>query len=238
MTQHQDLGILPPRLTTRQTQQRHSPGNNQEEPASSPPADDHRTPDEARTCQPHAGHETESPMSRGICAGGTGFRHPQPSWLRHRSLVIGRETAGRRPADRSLCVTDNRGLSSVGIWPSWQPGVAADRRPWPAAQACDMGVQIGFAGVQVGPAAVRDHESADTPRQQIAFLHVKAIRFRCQGAWMLEIDLGAVAHRAMWGYGVDPPSLWNPCNCLVRTPTAADELGRPRMSISQAARAV
>jgi hypothetical protein len=23
---------------------------------------------------------------------------------------------------------------------------------------------------------------------------------------MLEIDLGAVAYRAMWGYGVDPPS--------------------------------
>jgi Plasmid pRiA4b ORF-3-like protein len=35
-----------------------------------------------------------------------------------------------------------------------------------------------------------------------------------------------------------PPSLWNPCNCPVRTPTAADELGRPRMSIAQPAHAV
>jgi hypothetical protein len=30
MTQHQDLGVLPPRFAARQTQQRHSPGNNQE----------------------------------------------------------------------------------------------------------------------------------------------------------------------------------------------------------------
>jgi hypothetical protein len=28
--------------------------------------------------------------------------------------------------------------------------------------------------------------------------------------FMPEIDLGAVAHRAIWGYGVDPPSVWNP----------------------------
>jgi hypothetical protein len=27
-----------------------------------------------------------------------------------------------------------------------------------------------------------------------------------RGHPLLEIDLGAVAHRAMWGYGVDPPS--------------------------------
>ena len=25
-----------------------------------------------------------------------------------------------------------------------------------------------------------------------------------------EINFGAVAHRAMWGYGVGPPSAWNP----------------------------
>jgi hypothetical protein len=31
MAQHQDLGVLPPRLAARQTQQRHSPGNNQED---------------------------------------------------------------------------------------------------------------------------------------------------------------------------------------------------------------
>jgi hypothetical protein len=43
---------------------------------------------------------------------------------------------------------------------------------------------------------------------------------------LLEINIGAVAYRAMWGYGVGPPSLWNPCTCLVRTPTVADELGR------------
>jgi hypothetical protein len=27
---------------------------------------------------------------------------------------------------------------------------------------------------------------------------------------LLEIDFGAVAHRAMWGYGVDPPADMNP----------------------------
>jgi hypothetical protein len=26
---------------------------------------------------------------------------------------------------------------------------------------------------------------------------------------LLEIDIGTVAYRAMWGYGVDPPSAWN-----------------------------
>jgi hypothetical protein len=26
-----------------------------------------------------------------------------------------------------------------------------------------------------------------------------------RGSWILEICLGAIAHRAMWGYGVDPP---------------------------------
>jgi hypothetical protein len=31
MAQHQDLGILPPRLAARQTQHRHGPGNNQED---------------------------------------------------------------------------------------------------------------------------------------------------------------------------------------------------------------
>jgi hypothetical protein len=31
MTQHQDLGILPPRLAARQAQQRHGPGNNKKD---------------------------------------------------------------------------------------------------------------------------------------------------------------------------------------------------------------
>jgi hypothetical protein len=42
---------------------------------------------------------------------------------------------------------------------------------------------------------------------------------------MLQTYLGGVAHRAMWGYGVDPPSLWNPCTCLVRA--TALLAGRP-----------
>jgi hypothetical protein len=104
-----------------------------------------------------------------------------------------------------------------------------------------MGVQVGFMGVRVGSAGrqawfwpLSDFGPAAALDGRQRFCTSEGIR----PVRLLEINISTVAYRAMWGYGVDPPSLWNPCNCLVRTPTAADELGRPRMSISQAAHAV
>ena len=44
----------------------------------------------------------------------------------------------------------------------------------------------------------------------MTFRLVKGIWLRYEDHLMLEIDLGAVAHRAMWGYGVDPPADINP----------------------------
>jgi hypothetical protein len=75
MAQHQDLGILPPRLTARQAQQRHGPGNNQEDQLQA------RKPMIiARPARPEpASHVLETGTSRhpeDICTGGTGFRHP------------------------------------------------------------------------------------------------------------------------------------------------------------------
>jgi hypothetical protein len=53
MAQHQDLGILPPRLTARQTQHRHGPGNNQED---QPQA--HKPTIIARPARPRPGSHT------------------------------------------------------------------------------------------------------------------------------------------------------------------------------------
>jgi hypothetical protein len=72
-----------------------------------------------------------------------------------------------------------------------------------------MGVRIGFAGVQLwfyGSTRLRFDCGS---RWQIAFLHVRD-KSLPEGARVLEIDFGAVAYGAMWGYGVDPPSLRNP----------------------------
>jgi tetratricopeptide (TPR) repeat protein len=64
VAQHQDLGILPPRLTARQAQQRHSPGNNQEDQSQA-----HKPTIIARPAKP-------GPTSR-VSDTGTSRRHPE-----------------------------------------------------------------------------------------------------------------------------------------------------------------
>src|SRR3954471_21788693 len=77
MTQHQDPGILPPRLAARQAQQRHGPANNQEDQLQA------RKPTIiARPARPGpASQVSDTGTSRrrpeDICAAGTGSRHPQ-----------------------------------------------------------------------------------------------------------------------------------------------------------------
>ncbi len=78
MTQHQDLGVLPPRLTARRAQQRHSPGNNQEDHLQAHKPTIIARPARPGTCHSHTRHATEPTVPRArICPGGTGFRqHP------------------------------------------------------------------------------------------------------------------------------------------------------------------
>ena len=74
VAQHEDLGVLPPRLPARQAQQRHGTGNDQEDqlqahkPKIIPPP---VGPRPARR-MPNA-----PPRSAGLCPGGAGCRHPQ-----------------------------------------------------------------------------------------------------------------------------------------------------------------
>src|ERR1035441_687643 len=76
-----------------------------------------------------------------------------------------------------------------------------------------MGVQVGFMGVRVGSAGrqawfwpLSDSGPAAALNGRQRFCTSDGIR----PVRLLEINIGAVAYRAMWGYGVDPPSAWNP----------------------------
>jgi hypothetical protein len=77
-----------------------------------------------------------------------------------------------------------------------------------ARDRCAMGVQVGFMGVGVGSAGRQawlwplnqsGPAAALGGRQRFCTSEdIRAVR-------LLQIDFGAVAHRAMWGYGDDPP---------------------------------
>jgi hypothetical protein len=80
----------------------------------------------------------------------------------------------------------------------------------PRAAHCAMGGQVGFHG---GSSRFRWPSSlalapewllaSGCPRSQAAFCTSEAIR----PVRLLEINIGTVAYRAIWGYGVGPPSL-------------------------------
>ena len=77
MAQHQDLSVLPPRLAARQTQQRHGPGNNQEDQLQAHKPKIIACPARPGSASHVPGHGTDLPTSGGrICPGGAGFRHP------------------------------------------------------------------------------------------------------------------------------------------------------------------
>src|SRR6266581_8568560 len=74
---------------------------------------------------------------------------------------------------------------------------------------CAMGVQVGFMGVGVGSAG---RQAWLWPLNQSGPAAVLGGRQRfctsedIRPVRLLQINFGAVAHRAMWGYGVDPPA--------------------------------
>lgn len=47
-------------------------------------------------------------------------------------------------------------------------------------------------------------------RFKSTFLQTNGPKGPARNRRALQINLGAIAYRAMRGYGVDPPSLWNP----------------------------
>ncbi len=75
---------------------------------------------------------------------------------------------------------------------------------------CRLGLRHGgsnrFRGVQLWFHGSRRLRFDRGSKRQIAFLHVRGHKSFYEGARVLEIDVGAVAYEAMWGYGVDPPS--------------------------------
>jgi hypothetical protein len=76
-----------------------------------------------------------------------------------------------------------------------------------------MGVQVSFMGVGVGSAG---RQAWLWPLNQSGPAVVLGCRQRfctsedIRPVRLLQINFGAVAHRAMWGYGVDPPADINP----------------------------
>ena len=69
-----------------------------------------------------------------------------------------------------------------------------------------MGVEVGSAGCQAWfwPLSHSGPAVALGGRQRFCTSEgIRSVR-------LPEINIGAIAHRAMWGYGVDPPSIWNP----------------------------
>jgi hypothetical protein len=65
-----------------------------------------------------------------------------------------------------------------------------------------MGVRVGSAGCQARFWELSDFQPAADLGSVQPFCMSEAI----QPVRLLEIDFSAVAHRAMWGYGVGPPS--------------------------------
>ena len=112
MAQHQDLGVLPPRLPARQPEQRHGTGNNQEDQLQAhkpkiiaPPAGQ-----DLPATAPDTGTEPTGVRGR-ICPGGTGFRHPQPlAELRRRQQT----PEGRAKLRERVAV--EHALAHVGHW--------------------------------------------------------------------------------------------------------------------------
>jgi hypothetical protein len=76
-----------------------------------------------------------------------------------------------------------------------------------------MGVQVGFMGVRAGSAGrpawswpLSDSGPAAALDGRQRFCTSESIR----PVRLLEINIGAIAYRAMWGYGVGPPTDLNP----------------------------
>src|ERR1035441_3413443 len=105
MAQHQDLGVLPPRLPPRQAQHRHGPGDDEEDQLQA-----HKP--KIIACQPEPDRPPGTPsrdradgVPQSICPGGASFRHPQ---VRTQLLTLG---AGVFAAGALVYTTRNFTLS-------------------------------------------------------------------------------------------------------------------------------
>ncbi len=67
-------------------------------------------------------------------------------------------------------------------------------------------LEVGSAGRQAWFWPLSDSGPAAAPGGRQRFCTSESIR----PVRLLEINIDTVAYRAMWGYGVDPPSIWNP----------------------------
>jgi hypothetical protein len=82
-----------------------------------------------------------------------------------------------------------------------------------AAAHCAMGVQVGFHGgsswfrwpssLVLAPEGLQTSSCLDGRQRFCTSEGIQPVR-------LLEINIGTVAYRAMWGYGVDPPADMNP----------------------------
>jgi hypothetical protein len=105
------------------------------------------------------------------------------------------------------------------------PGRDMCHRTLIARRRAAMGVQVGSMGVQVGFARrlrklpwPRSRATSDSSTHSSRSTDSSG---RPRMASALQINLGVVAHRAVWGYGVGPPSDLNPQCVLPQRPASA-----------------
>ena len=75
MTQHQDLGVLPPRLPPRQAQHRHGPGDDEEDRLQAHKPKIIARPTRTRPARRHRSRDRADGVPQGIGPGSAGFRH-------------------------------------------------------------------------------------------------------------------------------------------------------------------
>ena len=163
MAQHQDLGVLPPRLPPRQAQHRHGPGHYEEDQLQA-----HKPKIIARRPEPdlparHRSRDRADDVPQSICPGDAGFRHPQAAGSgaqrgRHPPVL----PPGHRPAGRDLRA--DRGRAEPGRHP---PGPGPAGRDPPAAGRAGpaAGARRRAARCPAGPAAASARPAGRRPGQ-------------------------------------------------------------------------
>jgi hypothetical protein len=125
------------------------------------------------------------------------------------SLVM-RTGRGRRPADRLPCVTDIWDLPRSATGSDWWPGAKPLTSDLARRPVLRYGGSNRFLRGSIRVPRRHAIKSLPPPRMADDVPAGQDHRALVRGTLMLEIDLGPVAYGAMWGYGVDPPSAWNP----------------------------
>jgi hypothetical protein len=106
-----------------------------------------------------------------------------------------------------------------------------------AAVHCTMGFKSVFMGVRVGSAGRQARFSPLSHSGPASDLDGRRCFCTSEGirpVRLLEINIGAVADRAIWGYGLGPPSLQASHSCLVTGCITVSITGPPRAQIFHA----